>query len=265
MWKNLYDYRKAIAFLVVAFFSFITILLFPAHVGNDLATVITIAVMVITYLSISQLFGESHSIVGPVLWSIAMVFGPLGSFGFIPMGLYWYLYRFRKRPETSGPETAPSEDEEETVSLDDLINSNVEDALYAGDKKKLKVLAKLINARAKAATTKQAATPEKKAQKATITRHARLPFPFIGIPIPFFTYTISSYGIRKNFKFGSHGRDPESWSNIKNFDLTGTFLSRLMGCSKFCFQSTKIGEKEYRVWRFVPNEIADLIESYHDK
>lgn len=253
MLDTLKNYRKAIAFLAIAVFNGIAIILFPSFFGNNVV-LNTILVIVLSYLTLSQLFGKAHSIAWPVLWSILMVFGPLGWFwGLVPTVLFWYLFPHRKRTETTTEESSSESAEE--PSTDDLLNNWFSEAVQNRDRKSLKALAKAKMARAQESSNK------KKTPKPSVTRHARIPF--IRIPIPLYTYTISSKGIIRHWGLGLHGRDPEEWSNIKNLDITGSTLASILGVSTLCFQSNKLGELEYRKWHFIPNEIARLIEDYY--
>ena len=253
MLDTLKMYRRALAFIVIVVFNGIALLAFPSHFGNSVM-VNTFLVILVSYMTLSQLFGKAHSIVWPVLWSILMVLGPLGWFwGLIPTVLFWYLFPHRKKPETEPQDSSAPEPDE---SVDSLLNDWFSDAVYNRDIKSLKALAQAKKARAMESQNK------KKASKPSITRHARIPL--IRVPIPFYTYTISSKGIARHWGFGLHGRDPEEWSNIKNLDISGSILAGILGCSTFCFQSNKLGELEYRKWRFVPNEVANLIEEYYE-
>lgn len=255
MLNTLISYRRAIAFLAIAGFNGIAIILFPNYFGNNIG-LNTILVILFSYLTLSQLFGKAHSIAWPVLWSILMVFGPLGWFwGLVPTVLFWYLYPHRKKPEAASEDSSEPESPEPDESVDSLLNDWFSDAVYNRDIKSLKALAQAKKARAMEYQNK------KKTPKPSITRHARIPF--VRVPIPFYTYTISSKGIARHWGFGLHGRDPEEWSNIKNLDITGDILASIMGVSTFCFQSNKLGELEYRKWHNVPNEIANLIEEYY--
>lgn len=252
MLDTLKMYRRALAFIVIVVFNGIALLAFPNSFGNSVM-VNTFLVILVSYMTLSQLFGKAHSIAWPVLWSILMVLGPLGWFwGLIPTVLFWYLFPHRKKPETEPQDSSAPEPDE---SVDSLLNDWFSDAVYNRDIKSLKALAQAKKARAMESQNK------KKTPKASITRHARVPF--VRIPIPLYTYTITAKGIIRHWGLGLHGRDPEEWSNIKNLDITGTTLASILGASTLCFQSNKLGELEYRKWRFIPNEIARLIEDYY--
>lgn len=100
MVEGLRKYKNTLLFAVLVISTIIALGLFPHFVGNSVGFNVIIEIT-LTYLTLSQLLGKKHLLLWPVLWSCLMVFGPLGIWGIIPTGTFWYLFFHRQSTEES--------------------------------------------------------------------------------------------------------------------------------------------------------------------
>lgn len=93
----------------------------------------------------------------------------------------------------------------------------------------------------------------------TIIRvHARIPV--LRIPLPWITYTLNLKTctcITRSSWFGK--MDPELFSGIKNWYISGDAIRFLTGTSSFGFQSTKPHSDDYTEWYGLPRKFAETL------
>lgn len=204
--------------------------------------------------------GRRHEI-ATILWiilTVYLLFQLFAWFGIIlslvEILLVWNLAYTRPPVATvENHSNATQPQPVEPVNVDPLAEK-LEQAIADGDASLILALAQAKMA--KAQDTKKSTSPSLPPLK----RYGRVPL--FRIPIPWLTFTVTRYGICRDSKLSLHGHDPEEWSNIKNWDSTGSWLATILGTSTFCFQSNKLGETEYRKWKYVPVEVINAISQY---
>jgi hypothetical protein len=117
--------------------------------------------------------------------------------------------------------------------------------------------ASAATAAASAAGAASAASTIKADEKSvSMQMHARIPV--LRLPIPWITYSIGDKAVTRSTWFGKY--DPEPFSRIENWYISGSFTRALTGCSCFGFRSKKPHDDDYVVWRFIPVQLAVEID-----
>lgn len=75
--------------------------------------------------------------------------------------------------------------------------------------------------------------------------------PVLRIPIPWITYILTDQNVVIRDSVFT-GTDPEKLSLIQNQEYSSSWMLDLLGCGTYRFQTKKIGETEYKEWRYIP-------------
>lgn len=120
--RNLRNYSVEYAFLALCVLEIIALFRAPGWYSNT--TILnTLAFIGVSYLTVSQLFGQKHSFLWAILWSV-LVTGPLGwVFGLIAVCLYWYLFSKKKRV-TSKPQPHPQSQSQSQSQTSGILKRN---------------------------------------------------------------------------------------------------------------------------------------------
>jgi hypothetical protein len=190
------------------------------------------------------------------LWKTLHIFGLL--LMVVAVLLVWNM-AYSTPVTTTAPAPTPA-----APSLKDMATRMATAATAAADRAasattpdEAATAASAATAAASAAGAASAASTIKADEKSvSMQMHARIPV--LRLPIPWITYSIGDKAVTRSTWFGKY--DPEPFSRIENWYISGNFTRTLTGCSCFGFRSKKPHDDDYVVWRFIPVQLAVEID-----